>query len=105
VADIAAWQPVTGAARLARVPQDRWRVDVEPGRERVDTPQALAERVSLGVASIGVDFRPAPRWALTGALAELRFDEGNRWSAGQLASLGPAGSILPPRFRPGTSPV
>ena len=81
-------------------------MDVEPGRERVDTPQALAERVSLGVASIGVDFRPAPRWALTGALAELRFDEGNRWSAGQPRTrrLDLAAEV-PPRDEPGMSPV
>jgi tetratricopeptide (TPR) repeat protein len=82
VIDIAGWQPLTGAAQLTWVADDHWRVDAELGRERVDTPRALANRVTVDVLSIGFDHRPMPRWLLTGAVAALRFDEGNqrmRW--------------------------
>ena len=72
------WSPVTGAARLTWLPRDAVRVDAEVGRELIETPKALANRVSVDVASVGADWRPTPLTTLTAAGTVLRFDEGNR---------------------------
>ncbi len=75
--DYDGWHPLTGAARLRWLPVDAVRVDAELGRETIETPKAVDERVHVDVASIGVDFRPAPAWTIAGALAHLRFDDAN----------------------------
>ncbi len=71
------WTPVTGQARLTWLPRDRWRLDAEAGRSLVETPQAIAERVSVDSLALGMDHRPQPGLTLSLGLAALRFDEGN----------------------------
>jgi len=75
--DYDGWQPLTGAARVRWLPRDRVRVDAELGRETIETPKAIGERVHVDVASIGVDVRPAIAWTLAGSFAHFRFDDGN----------------------------
>ncbi|MCD6680466.1 MAG: tetratricopeptide repeat protein [Burkholderiaceae bacterium] len=75
--DYDGWQPLTGAARVRWLPRDNLRVDAELGRETIETPKAIGERVHVDVASIGVDLRPAIAWTLAGSLAHFRFDDGN----------------------------
>lgn len=72
------WSPWTGDARIAWVPRDGWRIDAEAARALVETPKAIAERVTVDVLSLGVDHRPDPRASLALALAAFRFDDGNR---------------------------
>jgi len=71
------WSPVTASARVTWVPHDRWRVDAEATRELVETPRAVANRVTVDVVSAGVEHRPDAQWLLAGAVALLRFDDGN----------------------------
>ena len=71
------WSPWTAATRLTWIPRDNWRIDGELTREIVETPQALANRVSVDVASLGFDYRPNGRWSTVGSMAVLRFDDGN----------------------------
>lgn len=73
---IGGWQPLTSAARLKWVPADRWRVDVERTRELIETPRALANRVTVDVTAVGADWRRDERLALAGSVAHLRFDDG-----------------------------
>ncbi len=75
--DYDGWQPLTGGVRLRWLPVDPVRVDAALERETIETPTAIAERVHVDVASVGVDWRPALAWTLTGSLARLRFDDGN----------------------------
>jgi tetratricopeptide (TPR) repeat protein len=77
-ADWGDWTPITGFARVTWLPVDRWRVDAEVGRELIETPQAIAARVSVDTAALGIDHRPHPRLSLALGLATLRFDDGNR---------------------------
>lgn len=72
-----------GLARVTWIPQDRWRVDAEWGRDRVDTPKAVAAGVHADSLSLGADHQPMPRLTLSAAVAGIRFDDGNRrmrWS-------------------------
>ena len=76
------WAPVLPTLRLRWVPQDRWRVDAQAGRELVLTPAAVASRVSVDSLSSGLEFRPDARVLLSSGLAVLRFDDGtSRWRA------------------------
>ena len=80
VANYSGWNAVTGAARLAWVPRDDWRIDGELGREAIETPEAIGNRVTVDTLSAGVTYRPAPRLSVAGAIAALNFDDGNlRW--------------------------
>ncbi len=72
------WTPLSAQLRATWVPRDHWRVDVDAGREIVDNPLAVANRVSLDQIALGLDWRPHPRWLGTLAVAGLRFDDGNR---------------------------
>jgi tetratricopeptide (TPR) repeat protein len=72
------WQPLTGLVRTTWVPRDGWRVDAEAGRDIVESPRAVAERVHVDTVSLGADWRPLPSLTTTAALAHLRFDDGNR---------------------------
>lgn len=73
---IGGWSPLTGTLRLRWVPQDLWRVDAEIGRELVETPRAIAQRVILDVASISAEHRPDARWMFAGAATTQHFDDG-----------------------------
>jgi thioredoxin-like negative regulator of GroEL len=70
------WQPVTPSARVRWVPDDGWRVDGELTRELVEAPRAVANRVHVDAASIGIERRPDPLWLLGGSATALRFDDG-----------------------------
>jgi hypothetical protein len=78
VARFGDWSPVLGVLRAAWLPQGGGRVDAEWARDRVETPQATAERVTVDVLSLGADHSFGPRLGATAALAALRFDDGNR---------------------------
>lgn len=71
------WRPLTGAARLRWDPSDVVRLDGELGRELIETPLAIANRVSVDVAAFGADWRWRTGSSLAGSLAALKFDEGN----------------------------
>lgn len=71
------WSPVTPTARLLWIPQDRWRLEAEATRELVETPRAVAERVTVDVLSAGAEHRPSTPWLWAGAGAVLRFDDGS----------------------------
>ncbi|MBI5720178.1 MAG: hypothetical protein HZC37_21090 [Burkholderiales bacterium] len=73
---IGAWHPFTSMVRLKWVPADRWRIDAERARELVETPRALANRVSVDVTSLGADWRRDERLAFAGGVAHMRFDDG-----------------------------
>lgn len=88
------WSPMTGAARLRWQPRDGLRLDADWSREPIETPLALLNRVTVATASLGVEWRPTPRWSASGNLAALRFDDGNR----RLRFSGRADYAL--RFRP-----
>jgi tetratricopeptide (TPR) repeat protein len=70
------WSPVTGAARLTWIPRDRWRVDADAGRELVEAPRTVANRVTVDVLGAGVEHNLDTRWSLVGGGAVLRFDDG-----------------------------
>lgn len=70
------WQTLSPTARLRWLPQDRLRVDAEATRELVEAPRAVANRVTVDVASLGVDARVDARWGWAGSAALLRFDDG-----------------------------
>lgn len=89
------WSPVTGTARLTWLPRDAVRVDAEVARELIETPTALANRVSVDVASLGADWHPAPLTTLTASGAVLGFDDGNQ----RLRWLGRAEQVLLARPR------
>lgn len=72
------WHPVTGAARAHWLPTDALRVDGELGREVAETPLAVANRVTVDVASVGARWRWQPASSISAALAGLRFDDGNQ---------------------------
>lgn len=71
------WNPLTGAARLRWLPADTLRVDGELSREAVETPLAIANRVTVGVAAVGASWRWRPDASLAATLAALKFDDGN----------------------------
>lgn len=73
---VGGWHPFTSTARVKWIPADRWRVDAEHSRELIETPRAFANRVTVDVTSVGVDWRRDERLALAGSAARLRFDDG-----------------------------
>lgn len=75
--DYDGWTPVTGYAGLRWVPQDLWRISADLGREVVETPQAIANRITVDVAALGVEYRLPPRWTAGGTLSGLNFSDGN----------------------------
>lgn len=75
--DYDGWTPITGYASLRWMPQDLWRFTADLGREVVETPQAIGNRITVDVASLGVEHRMPPRWTVGGTLSNLRFSDGN----------------------------
>jgi tetratricopeptide (TPR) repeat protein len=71
------WHPLSGVARLRWLPTDTLRIDGELGREIIETPVALGNRVHVDIAALGADWRWQPRSSLAATLAALRFDDGN----------------------------
>jgi thioredoxin-like negative regulator of GroEL len=66
-----------GLARVTWIPHDLWRVDAEWGRERINTPRAVAAGVHADSLSLGADHQATPRWLLAASAASVRFDDGN----------------------------
>lgn len=71
------WTALLPTARATWLPRDGWRLDAEAGRELIETPLALRNRVTVDSVALGLDHRPDPRSTLAGSLAALRFDDGN----------------------------
>lgn len=76
--DYDGWTSLLWRARARYVPTDLWRIDVELGNGIIDTISALDNRVHYRDASLGVEYRPTPRWSFAGGLARLDFDDGNQ---------------------------
>lgn len=77
-AHVGGWSTAAPWLRTTWVPRDGWRFDADLQRERVDAPQAISNRVSVDVLSLGADHALNRRLTLTAAVAALRFDDGNR---------------------------
>lgn len=75
--DYDGWTPITGTASLSWLPQDLWRFRADLGREVVETPQAIGNRITVDVASFGTEYRLPPRWSFAGTLSNLHFSDGN----------------------------
>jgi Flp pilus assembly protein TadD len=75
--DYEGWTPITGYATLRWLPQDLWRFTADLGREVVETPQAIGNRITVDVAALGAEYRMPPRWTVGGTLSNLRFSDGN----------------------------
>jgi tetratricopeptide (TPR) repeat protein len=75
--DYDGWTPITGYATLRWMPQDLWRITADLGREVVETPQAISNRITVDVGALGVEYRLPPRWTMGGTLSNLRFSDGN----------------------------
>lgn len=75
--DYDGWSPLTGSVSLRWLPTDLWRLVAEVGREVVETPVAIDNRITVNVASLGLDYRWPPRWSFGAALSNLRFSDGN----------------------------
>lgn len=75
--DYDGWTPITGNAAVRWMPQDLWRFTADLGREVVETPQALSNRITVDVASLGAEYRLPPRWTFGGNLSNLRFSDNN----------------------------
>lgn len=74
------WNPLLPTLRLAGVPADHWRVDLQAGRELVEAPRAIANEVTLNSLALGVDHRPTGPWSYAASTAVQRFDDGTtRW--------------------------
>lgn len=71
------WKPVTGNVGVRWLPQDLWRLSAEVGREVIETPHAIANRITANTASLGVQYRLPPRWTFGGTLSHLHFSDGN----------------------------
>ncbi|HET9023003.1 MAG TPA: tetratricopeptide repeat protein [Burkholderiaceae bacterium] len=71
------WQPVTGFARARWLPTDVLRVDGEVGREVVETPLAISNRVTVNIAALGADWRWQPRSSVAAGVSALDFSDGN----------------------------
>jgi hypothetical protein len=71
------WSPVTGNAALRWQPVDLWRIAADLGRELVETPLAISNRITVDVASVGLEYRQPPRWSAAAALSVLSFSDGN----------------------------
>ena len=75
--DYQGWTPITGYASVRWVPQDLWRITADVGREVVETPQAIGNRITVDVAALGVEHRLPPRWTVGGNVSALRFSDDN----------------------------
>ena len=75
--DYAGWTPLTGSATVRWMPADLWRIAGEFGREVVETPLAISNRITVDSASLGLEYRLPPWWTVAGALSSLRFSDGN----------------------------
>lgn len=75
--DYQGWTPTTGYASVRWVPQDLWRITADVGREVVETPQAIGNRITVDVAALGVEHRLPPRWTVGGNVSALRFSDDN----------------------------
>ena len=75
--DYGGWTPVTGNAALRWQPADLWRLSFDLGRELVETPLAIQNRITVDVAAVGVEYRLPPRWAFAAGLSNLSFSDGN----------------------------
>ncbi|MBE2242081.1 MAG: tetratricopeptide repeat protein [Burkholderiaceae bacterium] len=75
--DYDGWSPVTGNASLRWMPVDLWRIAADLGREIVETPLAVENRITVDSASLGVETRLPPHWELAGAVSYLRFSDDN----------------------------
>jgi tetratricopeptide (TPR) repeat protein len=72
------WQPVTGFARVRWMATDTLRIDGEAGREVVETPLSIANRVTANTVAIGADWRWQPRSSVAAGIATLDFSNDNR---------------------------
>ena len=75
--DYGGWTPVTGNAALRWQPADLWRLSFDLGRELVETPLAIENRITVDVAAVGVEYRLPPRWGFAAAVSNLSFSDGN----------------------------
>jgi tetratricopeptide (TPR) repeat protein len=75
--DYQGWMPITGYASVRWLPQDLWRITADVGREVVETPQAIGNRITVDVAALGVEHRLPPRWTVGGNVSALRFSDDN----------------------------
>jgi tetratricopeptide (TPR) repeat protein len=71
------WHPVTGAARAHWLPTSFVRVDGELGREVVETPRAISNRVQVDVAAFGAAWRWQPRSSVAATVSALDFSDSN----------------------------
>lgn len=72
------WQPVTGFARARWAATDSLRIDGEVGREVVETPLAISNRVTANTAALGADWRWQPRSSVAAQLSSIDFSDDNR---------------------------
>ena len=72
------WQPVTGFARVRWMAADTLRIDGEAGREVVETPLSIANRVTANTVALGADWRWQPRSSVAAGIATLDFSDDNR---------------------------
>jgi Flp pilus assembly protein TadD len=71
------WHPATGSASLSWLPADGWRFGAELGRELIETPTAIANRVTVDVAALSAERRLTPQWSVAGSVARLDFSDHN----------------------------
>jgi hypothetical protein len=71
------WNPVTGGARVRWMPSDTVRLEGEAGREVVETPTSIANRVTVNVAAVGADWRWQPKSSVAATIAALDYSDGN----------------------------
>jgi Flp pilus assembly protein TadD len=71
------WHPLTGSASLRWLPSDGWRFAAELGRELIETPMAVSNRVTVNVAALSAEHRLAPRWSAAASIASLNFSDHN----------------------------
>ncbi len=72
------WQPVTGFARARWAATDSLRIDGEVGREVVETPLAISNRVTANTVALGADWRWQPRSSVAAQLSSIDFSDDNR---------------------------
>lgn len=75
--DYDGWRPTTGNASLRWLPADLLRITADLGREVVETPQAISNRITADTAALGVEVRMPPRWTIAATVSALNFSDGN----------------------------
>lgn len=75
--DYDGWSPVTGNASLRWMPVDLWRFSADLGREIVETPLAVDNRITVDSVSLGAETRLPPHWEVAAAVSYLRFSDDN----------------------------